>query len=361
MTGTSLYRSPGALAIGLGLLVVAALVALVRGSPRRRSPGVARLGFVALVLFVVGIVNGGDVPTGVDAIRINLYRWTWALALLAWTALGIGLANLASLVVDKSKRSGVVERAVNGAPIVLLLAIAVITASIAVSPGPNAHNREVPDFRAEKRVVAAVFAHVDRTRPVYVTSQGSDAILSIAPYVIFRLVRAGLDVEVSAYGTSTAGIGHAYRPKSNPTTVVISSGKAEQPSGAGRLIAIEPFGPGRTAQYDELAATRTRMLNDLASQALGQKVALAPDADARIGALYSGVARLHIDQLITGLPTDPLRSFEDPGFLNLVAMGILRSPLINRAEVQRLVLLPPYRYRGTYGDEQVQVHLLDPP
>ncbi|HEY5011347.1 MAG TPA: hypothetical protein VIK61_01410 [Acidimicrobiia bacterium] len=355
-TGLFFLNAPRPLQMSLGVLVVAALVALA-WETRYRSPAVARLALVALVLLAAGIVNGSNVPRGVESVKLNLYRWTWALALLTWTALGLGIAHLARRATSKIAIAHRATRLIRPA---LLLVVALIAGSILLVSGSDDHNRERPEFRAEKRIITQVLAHVDRHHPVYITSNGNDATLSVAPYIIFRLVQAGLHVEVTAFGTSTAGIGRAYQPGSHPTRIVVSSGKAERASGPGRLIALEPFGPGRTARYDELSATRTALLDRLSAEARGVKVELAPGARALIDREYSGLPRYQLDQLLDGLPTDPLTAFEDPTFVKLVLAGILRSPVVNKSKLRELADLPTYRYRGTYGDEQVEVHVINP-
>jgi hypothetical protein len=327
-----------------GILVVAALAALA-WSARSRSRAVARLAFVALVVLAAGVVDGSNVPDGIESLRVNLYRWSWTAAFLTWTALGIGAVLLVGRVVG-THRIG--NRVPQLAPVALIVIAAVIAASTVFTTGNDDHNRERPAFALEKRVSAAVLARIDRHRPVVITSDGLAASLSIAPYVLFRLVEAGVAVEVPKSQGSTYGSHRIYQPGSDTPAIVISSGAGKLPSVSGELITIERFAPARTALLDELSA-----------EALGVKVEQAPGATALVDRLYPGLRHLYIDPLLALLPTDPRVALGQPAFLNLVLAGLLRSPAFDEVKVRRLLDLPASG--NTIGrDEQVAVHIVEP-
>ena len=87
-------------------MIVGAL-GLIAWRKRAQSPGLSRLAFLALVLIGAGIVNGANVPASLEESRINLYRWTWAVALVTFAALGLGIA---ALINWSARRSPMVRR-----------------------------------------------------------------------------------------------------------------------------------------------------------------------------------------------------------------------------------------------------------
>jgi hypothetical protein len=353
-TGSFFTNAPGLARIVLCVLVVAGL-AVVALATRVRSPGVARLAFVAFVLLVAGAVDGSNVPMGFESVRVNLYRWTWAAAFVTWAALGAGVVLLAARAVA---RSSIAPRVSQLGPPALLVVAALIATSIVFVHGRDDHNRELPEFALEKRVAAAVLARVDRRHPVIVSGTGSDAFLSVAPYLILRLVDAGVTVEVPSLLNSTYGSSRIYRRSLHPPSISVTSGKAGLPSARGELIEIEPFGPKPAPAFEALFKERTALLDHLSAAALGAKVELAPGAKALIDREYSAAERHAINLHLVFLSSDPRVAFKDPVFLKLVSRGILRSPVLDQTEVRRLLDLPAYRYTGAWGDEQIAVYLL---
>jgi len=66
----------GAAAVGVALLAVVV-------ADRRRRPSRAALAGTVLVLVVLGVITGSNVPASVEAARLNLYRWTFVASVLA--------------------------------------------------------------------------------------------------------------------------------------------------------------------------------------------------------------------------------------------------------------------------------------
>jgi hypothetical protein len=355
-TGAFFLNGPGTLRLLLALLVVGALITLAWGA-RRRAPGIARLALVALVLLAAGTINGSNVPQSIESTRVNLYRWTWAFALVTWAALGMGIVYLAGRACSQH---AIDRRAARLGPPALLVVAALLATTIVFVHGTDDHNRDLPEYALEKRIDAEVLAKIDRHHPLLVIGDGTDATLSVAPHLILRLIDAGVRVQVLPYLTPSYGNGRAYRPDESPQAIVVASGWVQQPSGPGRLLAVRAFGPKRTAQYNALSAARTALLDDLSNAAFGTKVQLAPGADQLIKREYPGLAGYVIGVLFANLAIDPRAAFGDPAVLHLVLRGIVQSPVIDPAKVRRLLSLPPYPYTGTYGDEQVAVHLLSP-
>jgi hypothetical protein len=349
-TGAYFLSAPGALRLALALLIIGALGALAWGM-RVEAPAVSRLALVALVLLAAGIVNGSNVPQSIESTRVNLYRWTWALALITFAALGNGIAHF-------WRRTSAASRASRLGPLALLVVSALIAGAVVIVHGKDDHNRELPEFALEKRIDAAVLSHIDRHRPVLIIGDGSDANLSVVPHLVFRLVNAGVKVEVLPYLTTIFGNGRGLRGE--PSAIIVSSGTAQDPLGPGQLIAMRPYGPGFTAQFNALYAQRTALLDQLSTEVAGSKVVLAAKADAVIRHEHSGLSAFVVGVVLANLAAAPRVAFGDPTILRLLLKGVLRSPIIDQSKVQRLLGLPAYGHIGTYFDEQVAVHLLTP-
>ena len=54
-----------------------------------------REALVAVVVAALGVVTGSNVPSSVEAARLNLYRWTFVVSVLTWVVLGWAAAALA--------------------------------------------------------------------------------------------------------------------------------------------------------------------------------------------------------------------------------------------------------------------------
>jgi hypothetical protein len=174
------------------------------------------------------------------------------------------------------------------------------------------------------------------------------------------LVDAGLKVEVPSLYTSTYGTNRKYQPNPDLTTIQVFSGWARKPSGPGKLLAYEPFGPGHTKAFDKLASERSALLDQLAAEARGVKVELAPGGKTIIDREHPGLAGFIIGLLINNLSRDPLTALGDPSVLRLLQRGIVRSPVLDQTKIQRVLDLPAAPHKGAWGDEQVEVHILNP-
>jgi hypothetical protein len=242
----------------------------------------------------------------------------------------------------------------------LLVVAALLAASIVFVHGSDDHNREFPDFALEKRVAATVLARIDHHRPVYVTGLGTDASLSVAPQLILRLIEAGIEVQVPPFWAPTYGKERRYRPRSNPTSLVISSGQAHRPSGDGELLTVQSFGPPNDPRLAELSARRTALIDRLSAAARGVKVELAPGAGTYIAQRFSDLQLYHINFLLFIMPAYPSAALAEPEILWLALQGKLRAPALDMEDVRRLLQLPPYAHLGLNGDEQVEVRIVKP-
>jgi hypothetical protein len=348
-TGLFFLNPAGALHLLLGLVIVGALAVVAWKS---RGPTRA-LAFLALVLIAAAVVDGSNVPDSGEAARINLYRWSWAAALLTWAALGLGAAQLAGRVASRRSMTASGRRLVVPA---LFLVAALITAATVFARGTDDGVTDRRAFALERRTAAAVLARVDRARPVYVVESGRDATLSVGPYLIFRLVQAGVRVEVSSLTASAYGRDRLYRRSSGAAILVVTSGAAQPPIGPGELVTRQPFGPAQDAEFDSLSATRGALVRALSAAAMGVTMELTPRGRALVRA-YSPLQQYALNTDLSTLATAPHHALSNPDFLDLVLAGGLRSPRFDPAQVRRLLDVPSAPYHGVWGDEQVQVRL----
>jgi hypothetical protein len=205
-----------------------------------------------------------------------------------------------------------------------------------------------------------VLSHINRNAPVLVTEVGTDATLSLAPQLIFRLVQAGIRVEVPQSNADTIyGKQRSYHWSKSVQTVAISSELARTPTGPGALLLWEPYGPGRTAEFNDLVARRTKLLDQLASEVKGKQIVLAPGAIERIDRTYPALEALALTRALGRLQTDPVAALGSPTVQKLLRQGIVQSPRLDQGTLLQLALIPPYSHRGPFGNDQVEVHLLD--
>jgi hypothetical protein len=357
-SGLAFIAQPSVLTWTLGVSVVCVL-ACIAWVQRTERPSLARLAIIALVLLAAGVENGSSVPFSIERVRTNLYRWTWTAAFLAWLAIGIAVAASAHRLVKR--RGGRLESAWSPVrAVTLLVAAALLAAAVAFVPEHSSHNREQPAFRAEKIINATVLAHLPARRPVRVVMYGTDATLSVGPALIFRLVQTGHRVEIDSFAEPFYGSWRLYRPKSNPVTIVVTSGEAELPYGVGELLAWQPFGAPADPSFRALAKRRSELIASLSRQALGRSVVLTPEETRFLDASKNSLSTLALKLSLFQLQTTPATSLRNPNVLRLVLDGAVRAPVLDRTEVQELLDFPRSSHRSTYGDEQVQVHLIEP-
>jgi hypothetical protein len=231
-------------------------------------------------------------------------------------------------------------------PIALLVVTALIAGAVVFVHGADDHNREAPAFALERRVTRTVMAHVDPHRPVLVVVDGFSAQLSVAPYVIYRLARAGVRVEVQQFGVPSYGTFRRYEPDSAPSAIVIASGHLDPPKEPGALLVTDHYAPARSA-----------LLADLATAAQGQHPRLAPGAAARLDRRYFPGSGAAVEHTLSQLPADPRAVLEQPLILRLILDGEIRGLSLDRSSVRRLAALPADA-SSVGGDEVVSVHVL---
>jgi hypothetical protein len=220
----------------------------------------------------------------------------------------------------------------------------VLAAATGIVRGADDRAAQPAASALETRVARTVLDRVDHARPIAVVPRGLGATLAVAPYTLFRLVRAGLAVEVAHSQTQTYGTSRGYR--SGTPVVLIVSGTGDLPRGPGALLVREYVSRERSELLDDLARTLER-----------GRVELAPDATAMVHRRYTGVTRRLLDVILPDLARDPRAVLGQPEVDRLLLDGVLRTPALDREKVQRLLALPP-DLETEGGDEQVAVYLL---
>jgi hypothetical protein len=98
----------------------------------------------------------------------------------------------------------------------------------------------------------------------------------------------------------------------------------------------------------------------LAAEAFARQVVFAPRAHKLIEREYPGLTGFVIGLLLNNMAASPRAALDDPAILRLIGQGVLRAPSLNVTKLKQLADLPAYKYKGTWGDEQMEVHLLTP-
>jgi hypothetical protein len=340
LPGTFFLKGVGPYRGVLGVVVIA-LLAWLAWSSRRHDRTLGRLALVAMVVLLAGFVNGVNIPLSTESWRVNLYRWEWTAAFLVVVAIGIVAERLAR---------GFVSRAPAGAralaPVALLLVTALIAVAVVAGNGNDDHNRERSAFALEKRVGQVVLDHVDRNGPVLVAVDGYAAQLSVGPYVIYRLARAGLRVEVQDFNTQPYGHSRRYQAGSNPSAILISSGEVAAPSETGELLATEYVSPERSA-----------LLNALSAASSGQHARLAAGTEAALDDRYQHGVGTIVAHEIAEFPSNARTILEQPLIDSLILDGTIHGVTLDAVKLRRLMQLSGEKH--TIGDDEVvQVHLL---
>ena len=157
-----------------GLLVLAALVAIVVGAWRRR-PALAGLALTALVIGALGAINGSQIPDSIEALRINFYRWAFVVAALAWLSLIWAAGEL--LVARSSAFARLPRRPLT---VGAVGAVAVISLLACTASGPRAR-RDTQVFGLERTMAATVEPAVEGKKRLLMIPRGTSSILAMTP------------------------------------------------------------------------------------------------------------------------------------------------------------------------------------
>jgi hypothetical protein len=327
-----------------GVIIVALLLA-VGVHAWRRCRALANLVVVTVVVLAAGTINGSNVPYSLEMWRINLYRWTWTAAFLTWLAIGWGLALVVAPLAARLSDAPKIRRL---APIALVVVAALFTTATATISGRDDHDPERQLFDIEPALGSAVLRNVDHKHPVVVSFSGPSA-TDIGFYIIFRLVQAGVPVEVPRFLSQDFDGHRKYTPSPNTPAIVLESSGAPLAPQAGRVIASHDFvDPEYSALVDQLVA-----------EAGTQNIVWGPNAQqALIRDIPNAGNRKLLEIQLDNFSKNPRLTLTNDFFLKYVEEGIITSPHLDLAKVQRLRQLSAQQNNKVLGDEQVRIRLV---
>jgi hypothetical protein len=330
----------------VGALILVALVVVV-GLMWSRIPALSRLAGAALLVVVLGVVDGANVPVGYEASRVNLFRWTWTAAFLTWTALGWAAAIGARALLVRWGRVSIGRQWAVCFVVAALAGSALVAGATVVERGGDDSNRQHHSFDAARRASADALEHVDRSRPVALAFHGTAA-GDVGFSVASRLVQAGVRVQVPAGWDEFVGDQRNFAPSEQPQGLVFKTGTGEYPPVTGMLLGRHGFAPAYS-----------RLLDELAASARGRPVRVSAEGRALIAREFPGDARRLVDAGLAQFEKSPRAALRGRWFVKLLARGLLSSPTLPRAKLERLGQLAAHAKKFDY-DEYVQVELLTP-
>lgn len=346
LTGDDLHVPLSVPAWLAGLAVLGALLAIAVGD-RHRSPARSRLAATALVVALLGAVTGSNVPASVEAARLNLYRWTFVLAVLVWCTLGWAAADA---VRRSTTNDGVGSRAhgLRRAGVVLAgAALVSVTVAAVVWSGPQRW-RDQEIFAAEEALSAAMLDAVAGHERVLLVPVGVSAEFAVAPALALDLVDAGHVLRVPP--SQQAGYGEhlvATEPGAADVAVVVVSGLDETVAWPGAVV-------GRA---DLNAATR-EVRAVLADQLRSQELVPSAQAEAVLRDVLGDDAPEPVVDLfrefLAGAGDDPEGVLRHP----LTALALRAGYFDARFDAEALAVLERNPPVLSWTDDVVEVRVL---
>jgi hypothetical protein len=354
LRGNDLWADIGPVAAAIGALAFASLVT-IGVKLRRRSPDLAMLALTAAAIAVGGIWTGANVVVTLEKSRIAFYRWTWAVAVLTWLALGWAAARF--LVAWRRRQaespSGPLARvsvsratlARLAVPLAMVLLVAVAT-NAAMGDGISHRRRDAAAFEMEREAIAALEREIDDDGTYILITHGTMAFLTLAPALAVELVDQGVELRVSDLNTPGYGEHRNYDADElddvKGAIVVISDKKAIEPP------------PGKEVFFTNLSDT-TR--EDIAAQIKEADVEVSPDADDMIERLPAD-SEIYVKTIID--TPDGYADLAKTDFgLQLLLDGLLVEPKLDRAELQRAIKAQAKR-TTIWSHDRAGVWLLTP-
>ena len=243
LTGDDLHAAMSPLG-WLGSALVLGCLAGIIFSDRRRNMARCRLAVTVLVLAVLGLITGANVPASIEADRLNLFRWTFALASLAW--LTLGWAAVEHVWVRSTQRTSAQTvglartRVVVGASLVVIVAV---SAGAVMFSGPRTW-RDGAVFSAEEQLATAMLESLETgtAERILLVPVGRSAEFAVAPALAVDLERNGYDVVVppsqgSGFGEHRVVDASALERGAVDGAVVVVSGNGAAEKWPGTLLA----------------------------------------------------------------------------------------------------------------------------
>jgi len=327
----------GAAAVGVALVAVVV-------ADRRRRPSRAALAGTVLVLVVLGVITGSNVPASVEAARLNLYRWTFVASVLAWSTLGWKAASMLAARFPTLIRD---PRRIQLAGAAGVLLLAWVTVAAVVAGGPRVWRDEVV-FDAEARLSAAIEREVAGFDRVLVVPVGAAAEFSVAPALVVDLVEAGHLVGVPP--SQEAGYGrHLVSDGDYDAALVVVSGFGEAQAW-----------PGRTVARVDLNESSSAARAILADQVRGRDLEVSSTADEVLTELMgdpNGAAAGLFSTFMLGLADEPEKVLAHGLAGRALAAGYFDGLELDEEALATLVDNPPVE---VWNDDVLEVRMLTP-
>jgi hypothetical protein len=372
LTGDDIHERMATVTIVVALLVVAALVAIAAVDGRRR-PARASLAATALVVAVLGGLNGANVPESVEAARINFYRWAFVASALTWLAItwAVGAFVRRQLLVrattrERSRRrtriragravpeveggrtaelAGAYRRATGPALVVAaVVAVAAVSTAAIVAGGPQ-RRRDQQIFTTERLVARRLDAALRGKERILLVTDGRAAVIALGPSVAQKLVEGGHRIGVAADQQAAYGDHLVAAGRSFDAGVVVASGKGDTPSGPGRVV----------ARVDLNARSRLAR-HQLGDRLRGADLRPGPRSQAIIHDLVGGGARGFLfATVLATVPTQPEVALQEPLVARALRAGYFGDGVVDRHLLDVIIDHP---YVDSWNDDVIEVRVL---
>jgi hypothetical protein len=329
VVGSDLWAPIGPLAAATAALVVGALLA-VGLSFRRRAPELSMMAFTALVIAAGGAWNGSNVLATIERNRIAFYRWSWAVAILTWTALGWAAGRL--LAERRAERAGDLDRPVPARSVnptvrrlsvpLVVVVLAAFAVHSAVADGPDDERRDAVAFDLERAVISAVDREITDDGPYLLISKGSLAALSVGPALAAHLVEQGVDLQVTPWAATGYGRHRRYRPGTVQGVIVVFSGKGSIEAPPGRRLFLGGLD------------RKTERKHELAEQIRSSEIVVSEDGDTLLARLRDDEKLLV--EAMTETPEGHVGLLDFDAGIDLLLAGYLVEPKLDRAKLRQL-------------------------
>jgi hypothetical protein len=370
LTGDDIHQPLAAPTVVVALLVVLALVAIAVVD-RRRRPARAALAATALVVAVLGAVNGANVPDSVEAGRINFYRWAFVASALTWLVLawaggalvrrrwspergGADVVHVSAgdPVPESAERRGVElvrsYRRSAGPVLVAAALVAVVGMSVAaIAVGGPQRRRDQQIFRTERLIADRLDVALEGRERVLIVPEGRSALLALGPSVALHLVEGGHRIGVSAdqeagYGDHLVADGRTF-----DAGVVVASGKGSAPPGPGRVVA-----------HVDLNAKSRAARAELARGLRGADLEPGPRSEEIIRELVGGGARAYLFAINLGTVSEqPEVTLQEPLVARALRAGYFGDAPIDHRLLDAIIDNP---YANSWNDDVIEVRVLTP-
>jgi hypothetical protein len=341
VTGKDLTADLGPVHAAVAIAILAGMAALpvigLTVTGWRRLRPIAALGPVALALAAAGFAATTSVPDSFESERINLYRWSWALAFVVWWAAGW-------LVAGAIARWGPTARVRTARPYVAVASIAAVVVASLASVGPDDRRRDADAFPIDRRLGAVVARTFDDEGPVVVVDDGKAANLSVVPALIARLVDEGTTVQVPEERVDAYGDGRAFDPRTVRSVLLVAS----------RFGGLDGL-PGRELDEVRLDPRTATLVDRLVTASRSAPIRRSAEAPALRRTLLPGLDRL-ADHLIARMAVSPSETFTSPLALHLLLDGYLTSPRFGHDDLRAMLDALPIT--TLWSDDRVAVHRL---